>query len=632
MDFIDIQNADKCTNCNKCVQQCFTKAIKIDKEQNLVDIDKNLCVECGFCADACKANIPYIKTNYGKLNQLLAEGKKIYLILDTIYQSDFEGLTIHQIRQALKKVGFADVIENFTGFALHRYMTYEHYKKTNKATIETFCVTFNNFVSKFYSDLIEYMSPVQPPENITSRLVKEKYGSEIYTVYATTCFAQEKKNTDFDCDIIILTSELGDLFEKYNINPHSFEKCDEKINEYEFIPPKTEKIDTIQSCTEVLEYIRNNKDFSAHISPYWCDTCFSSPVFTNNRTTYERKRLYEKYKSENYIFTSLNEENVKQFGDLSRFKHKLVANPVKEVIYSEDLINSALESVGRDKDNGHFDCGACGYPTCREYAIALLSGKSTKNQCIPYVSKLYQQSLNNIDKAYKELDEAFALTIPNSRLEKKLKHTKEYKDQYIKETGKIKIIGAIEDGSYRHVVNALKVAADLHSKGVMSVIGFDKDVLVKTIIFHDIGKSQPALNIGDEVYPKEIFEDGKMHAERSAELALANYSQEGINNDIYMLIKYHHHNEKELPLDFPSHLLPMYRLFRVIDGISAGLTRRGNTITFDLIGSVLYIKEYSQNPNFRKYYSIDLYKPEYLKKEYDFDDDLDTIMNSRKYK
>lgn len=632
MDFIDIQNADTCTNCNKCVQQCFTKAIKIDKEQNLVDIDRNLCVECGFCADACKANIPYIQTNYDKLNQLLAEGKKIYLILDTIYQSDFEGLTIHQIRQALKKVGFADVIENFTGFALHRYMTYEHYKKTNKATIETFCVTFNNFVSKFYSDLIEYMSPIQPPENITSRLVKEKYGSEIYTVYATTCFAQEKKNTDFDCDIIILTSELGNLFEKYNVNPHSFEKCDEKIYEYEFLPPETEKIDTIQSCTEVLEYIRNNKDFSAHISPYWCDTCFSSPVFTNNKTTYERKRLYEKYKDENYIFTSLNEENVKQFGDLSRFKHKLVANPVKEVIYSEDAINSALESVGRDKDNGHFDCGACGYPTCRDYAIALLSGKSTKNQCIPYVSELYQQSLNNIDKAYKELDEAFALTIPNSRLEKKLKHTKEYKDQYIKETGKIKIIGAIEDGSYRHVVNALKVAADLHSKGVMSVIGFDKDVLVKTIIFHDIGKSQPALNIGDEVYPKEIFEDGKMHAERSAELALANYSQEGINNDIYMLIKYHHHNEKELPLDFPSHLLPMYRLFRVIDGISAGLTRRGNTILFDLIGSVLYIKEYSQNPNFRKYYSIDLYKPEYLKKEYDFEDDLDTIMNSRKYK
>ena len=632
MDFIEIKNAENCTHCYKCVQQCFTKAIEINKEINKVNIDRDLCVECGFCADACKANIPYIQTNSDKLKYLLSEGNEVYLILDTIYQSDFEDLSINQIREAAKKIGFSDVIENFTGFALHRYMTYEHYKKTNKATIETFCVTFNNFVSKFYSDLIEYMAPIQPPENISSRLVKEKFGKNVYTVYATTCFAQEKKSTDYDCDIIILTSELMKLFNEHNIDPHQFNKTNEKIHEYEFIPEETEKIDTIQSCTEALEYIRNNKDYSAHISPYWCDTCFSSPVFTNNKTTFERKKLYDKYKRDNYVFTQLNSDNITQFGDLSRFKFTLQANPVKEIAYSDEEINKALDIVGRNKDNGHFDCGACGYPTCREFAKALLSGKSNKDQCIPYVSTLYQDSLNNIDKAYKELDEAFALTIPNSRLEKKLKHTKEYKDQYIKETGKIRIIGAIEDGSYRHVVNALKVAADLHSKGVMSVIGFDKDVLVKTIIFHDIGKSQPSLNIGDEVYPKEIFEDGKMHAERSAELALANYAQEGINEDIYMLIKYHHHNEKELPPDFPSHLLPMYRLFRVIDGISAGLTRRGNTITFDLIGSVLYIKEHSQNPNFRKYYSIDLYKPEYFKKEYDFDDDLNTILNSRKYK
>ena len=632
MDFIEIEHADKCTNCYKCVQQCFTKAININANLNTVDIDRELCVECGFCTDACKANIPYIQTNFESLTSLLSEDKKIYLILDTIYQSDFENLTINQIRQAARKVGFSDVIENFTGFALHRYLTYEHYKKTNKATIETFCITFNNFVSKFYPDLSEYMAPIQPPENISSRLIKEKYGKEIYTVYATTCFAQEKKNTDYDCDIIILTSELNKLFEKYNINPHVFQKEHELINEYEFIPPSSEKIDTIQSCTEILEYIRNNKNYSEHISPYWCDTCFSSPVFTNNKTTFERKKLYDTYKKENYNFISLNHVHIKQFGDLSRFTHRFKPSPVNKCDFSDKDINSALLSIDRFEDNGHFDCGACGYSTCRDFAISLLSKKSIKSQCVPYVSKLYQESLNNRDKAYKELDEAFALTIPNSRLEKKLKHTKEFKDQYIKETGKIKIIDVIEDGTYRHVVNALKVAADLHSKGVMSVIGFDKDFLVKTIIFHDIGKSQPALNVGDEVYPKEIFEDGKMHAERSAELALANYSHEGINNDIYFLIKYHHHNERELPLDFPEHLLPMYRLFRVIDGISAGLTRRGNTITFDLIGSVLYIKECSQNPNFRRFYSIDLYKPEYLKKDYDFDDTLETMLNTGKYK
>ena len=632
MDFIGIQNPDKCTNCYKCVQDCFTKAIILDKEKDLVKIDKDLCVECGYCTKSCKANIPFIQTNYEKLDMLLSEGKEIYLILDTIYQSDFKNIKISQMKQALKSIGFADVVENFTGFAIHKYMSYNHYKKTNKLSIETFCVTFNTFVSKFYPDLIDALVPVQTPENISSRLIKEKYGKHVYTVYATTCFASDKKETEYDCDIIVLTSELTKLLEKYNVDIQSFKPDSNKVEEFEFIPPNSERIETIESCTDALEYFRKNKDYIGYITPYWCDTCFSSPVFTNTLSSFERKQLYDKYKAEGYNFISLNDENIKQFGDLTRFKQVISPVPVKQQTFTEEDIKDALISIGRHTEKDELDCGACGYDTCRKNAIAMLQGKSTKNQCIPYISMMYLNSLNNLDKAYKELDEAFALTIPNSRLEKKLKHTKEYQDKYIKETGKIKITGAIEDGSYRHVVNALKVAADLHAKGVMSVIGFDKDILVKTIIFHDIGKSQPVLNIGDEVFPKEIFEDGKLHAERSAELALANYASEGINDDIYMLIKYHHHNEKELPQDFPSHLLPMYRLFRVIDGISAGLTRRGNAITFDLIGSVLYIKEHSQNPNYRRYYSIDLYKPEYLKKEYDFEDSLDKVIHSKKYK
>lgn len=632
MNFIEITNQDKCTNCYKCVQECFTKAIILNKEENIVDIDNDLCVECGLCTNACKAEIPKIKTNYNKLKKILNEKKKVYLILDTIYQSDFENLSVNQLKEAAKKIGFADVVDNFTGFALHRYLTYDYFKKTNKTIIEGFCITFNNYVTKFYPDLVEHMSPYQPPENISSRLLKEKYGKDIYTVYATTCFAQETKNTEYDCDLIILTSELNDLLNEKNINPYDFKPSKEKIKDFTFTVPETERIYTIQSTKESLDYLRKHSNEPTHITAYWCDTCFSSPVFRNNKTTYERKKLYGKHKNDNYIFVELTKENIGQFGDTSRFIDRLEPNPIVKKEYSEEEIAEALKLIDRNEETARFDCGACGYDTCAEFAKALLDKKAIQEQCIPYASELYQKGLKSLDKTYTELDEAFALTIPNSRLEKKLKNTKEFKDEYIKESGKIRIVDVIKDGTYRHVVNALKVAADLHSKGVMSVIGFDKDTLVKTIIFHDIGKSQPPLKKGDEVYPKEIFEDGKLHAERSAELALANYSQDGISQDIYYLIKYHHHNEKELPLDFPSYLLPMYRLFRIIDGISAGLTRRGNTITFDLVGSVLYIKEHSQNPNYRRYYSIDLYKPEYLKKEYDFEDTLDIILYTKKYK
>lgn len=632
MDFIEKFNTHKCTNCYKCVQDCYTKAITIDSKNKDIIIDNDLCVGCGFCTKACKSDILTLTTDLEDVISLLNQNTPVYIILDTIYQSDFEGITFNQMRAAFKDIGFKDAVENFTGFALHSYLCHKHFKETNKTTLKTFCIPFNNYIMKFYPDLLDLLSPITTPENISSRLLKEQYGQDIITVYATTCFSYDNKTTDYDCDYVILTSDIKKLFELKNINPFSYIDDKTQLDLYSFTEPETERIETIEDCTNTMNFLRKNPSYSSLIAPYWCNSCFSSPVLTNNLNSYERRRLYSYYREKNYNIIELNDDNINKFGDLSRFFTTYTAQPVEDIVFKEEEIIKALQSFGRNNTNDYFDCGACGYATCRENAIAILKGKSTPQQCIPYISKEFEKNIANLDKTYKELDDAFALTIPNSRLELKLKNTREYQDIYIKETNKIKIIGIIEDGTYRHVVNALKVAADLYNKGVMSIVGFDKDVLVKTIIFHDIGKSQPILNIGDEVDAKDIFENGKLHAERSADLALANYEKEGITDDIYLLIKYHHHTEQELPQDFPLHLKPMYRLFRIIDGISAGLTRRKNTTTFDIIGSVLYIREDSQNPNYKKFYSIDLYKPEYMKKEYDFNDDLNTVLYTNKYK
>jgi PAS domain S-box-containing protein len=56
-----------------------------------------------------------------------------------------------------------------------------------------------------------------------------------------------------------------------------------------------------------------------------------------------------------------------------------------------------------------------------------------------------------------ELDMAFALTLPNSKVESKLKKLVEYQDHYDPQSKRITITGIIKDGGYRHVVNCLKL-------------------------------------------------------------------------------------------------------------------------------------------------------------------------------
>jgi hypothetical protein len=73
------------------------------------------------------------------------------------------------------------------------------------------------------------------------------------------------------------------------------------------------------------------------------------------------------------------------------------------------------------------------------------------------------------------------------------------------------------------------------------------------------------------------------------------------------MIKYHHHAENELPADFPDYLLPMHRFFRLIDGLSAGITRRGSKVVMKVKGTRIYVKEESSFPSYNQEIEMDIY-------------------------
>lgn len=635
MKHIEIVNPELCKHCSRCIQACFTKAIKIDNNKIIRNTEK--CLNCGFCTNACNMNIHRYKDDSKEINELLQSDKKVFMILDRAFSVDFYGVNFDVMEKELKKIGFFGVEDNSLGGAIYNYLNLEYSKKHNNTTIiEGFCTSFVNYIRKFYPKLVARILPYDTPDNINAKLVREKYGEDIIIVYASSCLSSENKedNKNNPIDYIISMKELKEIFKIHNIDISKIKQSRKnKHILYDFSFDKRYRlIDSPEDCTSFLKFMNENEDGELNrvIVPYWCSsTCFNSYSLDKTFNSFKRESLFQKYK-EKCIIKYIKEEDIKKFGNLERFKRTWIASPIETHTVKEEDIQNVLIKMGKYSKANEFDCGACGYSTCRENAIAVILGMIPFGQCIPYISKENERYAERTMKIYQELDDAFALTIPNSRLEHKLKNTPEFKDEFLPgdtpSENRIRILEVISDGGYRHVVNALKVAADLKNKGVMNLIGIEKDVLVKTIIFHDMGKAQPTLFEGNVVSPTETFEDGKEHALRSAEFALNFYKAYGITNEIYYLIKYHHHSEEELPSEFPQYLLPMYRLFRIIDGMSAGLTRRGSAVNFELYGSELYIKEHSKHPKYKKFYSLDLYKPESKQKEYDYNLTVEDIL------
>ena len=69
------------------------------------------------------------------------------------------------------------------------------------------------------------------------------------------------------------------------------------------------------------------------------------------------------------------------------------SQPVPE--FTQDEINGALARVEKYSPQDELNCGACGYPSCREKAIAALRGMAELTMCIPYM-RSRAESLTNV--------------------------------------------------------------------------------------------------------------------------------------------------------------------------------------------------------------------------------------------
>ena len=56
--------------------------------------------------------------------------------------------------------------------------------------------------------------------------------------------------------------------------------------------------------------------------------------------------------------------------------------PVVEKMPTEEEIQKILKTIGKSNSDKEFNCGACGYPTCRDKAIAIYQGKAESSMCL----------------------------------------------------------------------------------------------------------------------------------------------------------------------------------------------------------------------------------------------------------
>lgn len=138
----------------------------------------------------------------------------------------------------------------------------------------------------------------------------------------------------------------------------------------------------LAACEDVLQSIRARTLRASLVELMACEGgCINGPGMGKDIGVYQARQRVLDYAARRQPQPLPSRE---EWPSLARaYRDKSV--PLPE--FTEEQIREVLHRVDKYAPEDELNCGACGYPTCRDKAIATLRGLAEATMCIPYTRK-----------------------------------------------------------------------------------------------------------------------------------------------------------------------------------------------------------------------------------------------------
>ncbi|WP_167957096.1 [Fe-Fe] hydrogenase large subunit C-terminal domain-containing protein [Anaerosporobacter faecicola] len=417
MNVIGFKEA-KCKNCYKCVRTCEVKAIQVKNEQ--AQIMNDMCILCGHCLEACPQNAKTFISDLEKVKDYIACGHKTIISIAPSYAGIMKYKKAGQIVTALKKLGFYQVRETAEG-AVYVTREYERLIKEGKRRniITTSCPSANELIEIYYPSLVADMAPVVSPMIAHGKMLRKLFGEEVKIVFLGPCIAKKREaegdeRTRGYIDAVINFEEMENWLQKEGIHiteldESEFDNSNPEVNRLypitsgvissviamnQGVEAKQYRkfyVHGIKNCMELFESMERGEVEGCFIEANICNGgCIKGPAVNRKdlsrfKVKLDMEERIPKQAPEERKFTELSRE------ELGKEFHDRAPN---DPIPTEEEIKKILRKIGKVKKEQELNCGACGYSSCREKAIAVYQGKAELTMCIPYMHEKAQSMAN----------------------------------------------------------------------------------------------------------------------------------------------------------------------------------------------------------------------------------------------
>ena len=504
---------EKCVNCHKCIAVCPSKFCN-DGSGDYVNIDSNLCIGCGACIKACTHGARVGIDDFSEFMQTVKTGSSdVVAIVAPAAAPNFRGKEL-ELNGWLKSIGVKAVFDVSFGAELTTKSYLNYIKKHDpKLVIAQPCPALVSYIELYQPDLIPYLSPADSPMAHTTVMIRHFYPEykDAKIAVISPCYA---KRREFDengrGDFNVTMASISKYFEDNRINLDSYPQVNytnppaERAVLYstpggllrtaERFNPKvkniTRKIEGQPLMTEYFHELSTSLKENQHL-PYKLIDCLNCEKGCNggagtinhdlsldNLENFVEERMYKQR-------TIWQKRSYSRKNCMKKI-NKTIDKYWKEEIYTRkyenrDVVASGLLKIptelelqqlyvemGKTDKKDFLDCGACGYSSCKDMAIAIFNGKNKKENCHHY---LLSQVNSMHEKLQDEIKQTIS-TVTDATLQN-LDETKDGVNELARITGDMSNIVASSSSAIEEMIGNIISIENTIQKSVEAVNNLD---------------------------------------------------------------------------------------------------------------------------------------------------------------
>ncbi|MCO5257843.1 MAG: 4Fe-4S binding protein [Lentimicrobium sp.] len=403
---------NNCQDCYKCIRECPVKAIRIESDR--ASIVRDLCIFCGRCTLICPSGAKKVRDDVSRVKRMLRRDKPVFVSLAPSFVAEFAAYPVNELIAGLGMLGFTGVSE--TALGAERVTAETSCLLQQSASgifISSACPSAVDYIRKYRPELTSCIVGLHSPLMAHAAMLRQWFGDDIRVVFIGPCVAKKNESDDFNSliDAALTFKDLRAWFEEEGILPGlvrmngpskfvPYSAADGAL--YPLDGGMTTTLRNAVSSPDVsymhISGMENIKAALDGVSALQCNVklflellvcdggCINGPGITSQKGTIVKNLQIEQYRKARASGIHKTGFSVDFPGIRSAFC--TVSQPVRSPDYSESDIQEALRTVGKTSKADELNCGGCGYNSCRDFAIAMISGMAERQMCVSYMRRV----------------------------------------------------------------------------------------------------------------------------------------------------------------------------------------------------------------------------------------------------